>query len=38
MEFYGLKKLQKLYLQGNPIDPKDLELLKKSFEDVEIVF
>ncbi|AYB31633.1 carboxypeptidase-like regulatory domain-containing protein [Chryseolinea soli] len=35
---YGLKKLKKIYLQGNPIDPKDKELLKKSFENVEIVF
>lgn len=36
--FYDLKKLKKLYLQGNPLDPKDQEMLKKSFRNVEIVF
>lgn len=35
---YGLKKLQKIYLQGNPIDPTDRERLKKSFVNAEIVF
>jgi Leucine-rich repeat (LRR) protein len=35
-EFFTLKKLEKIYLDGNPINSNDLELLKRTFKKAEI--
>jgi hypothetical protein len=37
-EIFGLKYLQKIYLKGNPIDPKVIDLLKKSNKRAEIFY
>lgn len=37
-EFYELKNLEKIYLQGNPINSEYLDLLKKTYKKAEIGF
>lgn len=37
-EPYELKKLKKIYLNVNPIDPKDIEVLRRTYKKTEITF
>ena len=37
-EIYSLKKLEQIHLHGNPIEPNEIEQLRRSMKSVEVVF